>query len=206
MSRLRTNTSAVTTTAAGFINPVFDSQRVFRAVLEATSRPGRLAALQPRVTAPSPLLATAAEILLALADYETSIWLDGDLARTVDTASYLRFNTGAKITADPAQATFAVICDVASMPCFTAFAQGTPEYPDRSTTLIVQVERLTGLSNVFEGPGIDGRIAFAAEPSPPDLVRQLAGNRATYPCGVDLIFAAATTIAALPRSVRLVKD
>lgn len=200
------NTPAVTATVGGFDHPVFDSQRVFRAVLEATSRPGRLIPFQPCVIAPAPLLATAAEILLALADYETAVWLDDELTRTIDAASYLRFHTGAKITTDPARATYAVICDVSAMPPFTAFAQGTPEYPDRSTTLIVQAGRLSALGQVYEGPGIDGRIHFSAEPSPPDLARQLAGNRAAYPCGVDLIFAAATTIAALPRSVRLVKD
>jgi alpha-D-ribose 1-methylphosphonate 5-triphosphate synthase subunit PhnH len=203
---VRTQSLAMAAPAPGFVHPVFDSQRVFRTILDCVARPGRLTPMNSSVVAPPPLLATTAEILLAMADFETSIWLDEKLACTVEVAAYLRFYTGAKITINPSQATFAVICDVASMPSFTAFAQGSPEYPDRSTTLIVQAERLAGVGHVFEGPGIDGRIAFTAEPAPPDLTRQLTANRAAYPCGVDLIFAAATTIAALPRSIRLVKD
>ena len=91
------------------------------------------------------------------------------------------------------------------MPPLKVFAQGTPDYPDRSTTLLVQVDRLDGFGHTFEGPGINGRITFSAEPALPDFTRQLGENRAAFPCGVDLIFVTATTIAALPRSVRLVK-
>jgi alpha-D-ribose 1-methylphosphonate 5-triphosphate synthase subunit PhnH len=140
-----------------------------------------------------------------MADFETSIWLDDHLARTVEIAAFLRFHTGARLVSDPAQATFAVISDVASMPALSAFGQGTADYPDQSTTLLIQVERLESSGHTFEGPGINGRIAFAAEPSPPDFCNQLGENRAAFPCGVDLIFVTLATVAALPRSVRLVK-
>jgi alpha-D-ribose 1-methylphosphonate 5-triphosphate synthase subunit PhnH len=191
--------------AAGFVDPVFDSQRVFRTILDCVARPGRLTPLNSSVGAPAPLLATTAEILLAMADFETSIWLDDRLARTVEVAAFLRFHTGARLVNDPAQATFAVISDVASMPALKTFGQGTPDYPDRSTTLLIQVERLESSGHAFEGAGINGRIAFAAEPAPPDFFNQLGENRAAFPCGVDLIFVTLATVAALPRSVRLVK-
>ena len=140
--------------AAGFVDPVFDSQRVFRTVLDCVARPGRLTPLNSSIAAPAPLLATTAEILLAMADFETSIWLDDHLARTVEIAAFLRFHTGARLVSDPAQATFAVISDVASMPALSAFGQGTADYPDRSTTLLIQVERLESSGHTFEGPGI----------------------------------------------------
>ncbi len=206
MSNRRSQAPIATPTVSGFGDLVFDSQRVFRAVLEATSRPGRLIKLEPSVNPPRPLLATSAEILLALADYETAVWLDAELTSATDVGAYLRFHTGAKITDNPAQATFAVICDARSLPRFMDFSQGTPEYPDRSTTLLIQAERLVSQGHVFEGPGINGRICFSLEPSALELARQLTENRDLYPCGVDLLFAAPNLIAAVPRSVRLVKD
>jgi len=190
----------------GFSDPGAHSQRVFRAVLDAIARPGRIVALDPLVVAPAPLFATTADILLAMADFETAIWLDARLAVAPEVAAYLRFHTGAKIVTDPAEATFAAISDPSACPVLAAFGQGTADYPDRSTTLIIQSERLATSGRAFEGPGIDGRIAFSAEPAVPGLIAQLVQNRATFPCGVDLVFVTQSAMAALPRSVRLVKD
>lgn len=189
----------------GFADPGTDSQRVFRKVLDAIARPGRILTMQPLVIAPTPLFATTAEILLAIADFETTIWLDAPLAVVPEVAAYLRFHTGARIVTDPAQATFAAISDSAGMPAFAAFAQGTADYPDRSTTLIIQSERLLVSGHAFEGPGINGCVSLSAEPAPHDLGEQLAQNRAAFPCGVDLVFVTQSAIAALPRSARLVK-
>ena len=43
------------TLSAGLADPVFDSQRVFRATLEAFSHPGRIVTIDTAVPAPAPL-------------------------------------------------------------------------------------------------------------------------------------------------------
>lgn len=60
---------------AGFSDPVFDSQRSFRAVLEATSHPGRIIDVGTPIGAPPPLHPATAAICLALVDFETPVWI-----------------------------------------------------------------------------------------------------------------------------------
>ena len=87
---------------------------------------------------------------------------------------------------------------------FDAFALGSLEYPDRSTTLVVQVESLDqGNGVVLSGPGIPGTRLFAAAPLPARFRTQLIANREMFPRGVDLVLVSETAVVALPRSVRV---
>lgn len=186
--------------AAGFADPVFDQQATFRAAMWALSRPGRVEPIRAGLTPPAPLNAEAAALALALCDYETPLWLDPALAGAPAVADFLRFHTGAPIVADAAEARFALIAEPADMLDFYDFAQGSPEFPDASATLILQVESFTaGL--VLEGPGINGRATFGAAPLPADFIGRMAANRAGFPLGVDLLLAGAGGVAGLPRSV-----
>jgi alpha-D-ribose 1-methylphosphonate 5-triphosphate synthase subunit PhnH len=196
---------SIAAVAPGFVDAVHDAQRVFRTVLGALACPGRIERLDATLVPPPPLYPTAAAILLALADFETTIWLDDGLSDASEVAEFLRFHTGARVASSWRDADFALISAPERVPALSTFAQGTPEYPDRSTTLVIQVEAMTGAGWEFAGPGIPDRVQFSAAPLPLDFQRQLAENRARFPRGVDLIFATATDIAALPRSARIVE-
>jgi alpha-D-ribose 1-methylphosphonate 5-triphosphate synthase subunit PhnH len=187
----------------GFTNAVADSQAVFRIAMNAMARPGRALALPIGVAPPPPLASTAAALLLALCDFETAVWLDPPLADGRGVAEFLRFHTGARVVASAADAAFAVVADAARMPPLAGFRQGTPEYPDRSATLILQVEMLQASGWRLEGPGILGHALFSAAPLPPDFAEQVRVNRGRFPSGVDLFFVTGDAIAALPRSTRL---
>nr|QQZ51937.1 phosphonate C-P lyase system protein PhnH [Phenylobacterium glaciei] len=68
---------------------------------------------------------------------------------------WMRFHCGAPLTEDPKAAAFALITDLASSPALTAFNMGDAKYPDRSTTLVVQLPALEGGPQVeLTGPGI----------------------------------------------------
>ena len=183
--------------------PVIASQAVFRAVMDAMARPGEIKPLVPAPAAPAPLSPTAAAVALALFDYETPVWLDAPLTNTPQVADWIRMQTGARVTADPQTAAFAFLADPTRMPAFDAFSIGTAEYPDRSTTLVLQVENFgAGERLSLSGPGIAGARSFSSEPLPVDFVERLFANRALFPRGVDLILVSPTAVAALPRSVR----
>ena len=64
----------------GLADPAVDSQRVFRAVMWAMAKPGRMIEIGTRLAPPPPLTPATAAIVLALADFETPIWLDPMLA------------------------------------------------------------------------------------------------------------------------------
>jgi alpha-D-ribose 1-methylphosphonate 5-triphosphate synthase subunit PhnH len=180
-------------------------QTVFRAVMDAMARPGRINAFTALpASPPAPLNAGAAAVALCLADFETPVWLD-EAARGGDTAAWLRFHTGARITGDPREAAFAFVTGTRNAPDFQAFAPGTLDYPDRSTTFILQVEAFgSGATRMLAGPGIPDTAAFSASPLPDDFDARLAANHALAPRGVDFILVSPSAVAALPRSTRIV--
>jgi alpha-D-ribose 1-methylphosphonate 5-triphosphate synthase subunit PhnH len=195
--------SVQTAIHAAFRDGVRESQAVFRLAMRALASPGQIVRLDTPLEPPAPLFAPAAALLLTLCDFETSVWLDPVLADSAEVAAFLRFHTGARLVTSPADAAFAVIANAARMPALSAFAQGTPDYPDRSTTLLLQVETLAAAGWTLEGPGIRGTARFSAVPLPADFAAQMRANRAVFPCGVDILFATRTSLAALPRSTHL---
>lgn len=191
---------------AGFSNAALESQRVFRQCLQALSRPGVVVEVAAKLRGMEPLRAATAALLLTLADYETTVWLDGAARKAPDVGAFLRFHTGAPICDRPEDADFAVVLDPLAMPRLSDFKQGTAEYPDRSTTVLVQVARIRETGPVFKGPGINGSISFWADPLPADFATQLAGNRQSFPCGVDILLVAPAGIVGLPRSSTINAD
>jgi alpha-D-ribose 1-methylphosphonate 5-triphosphate synthase subunit PhnH len=190
----------------GFADPVLDSQAIFRAAMAAFAAPARsVAVTPPQLRLPQPLTPLAAALVLTLSDYETTLWLDPALATSADVTAFLRFNTGAVIVAEPAAAAFALISDVSAMQPLAAFGQGTAEYPDRSTTLILQVARIAATGFQFDGAGFETSRAFTASPMPADFAHQWRSNTALFPRGVDLVFSADHDLVALPRSSRLLE-
>jgi alpha-D-ribose 1-methylphosphonate 5-triphosphate synthase subunit PhnH len=193
--------------APGFSDPVLASQAVFRTVMEAMARPGLIATVDTEVAPPAPLGIAVASLALTLLDFETPVWLDPGLARASDIAGWFKFHTGASITADPGAAAFAFIADPADMPAFDRFCLGTVEYPDRSTTLVLQVDEFgNGQQLLLRGPGIPGARSFSAQPLPEDFPARLVANRELFPRGVDLILVSKDAVAALPRSLSVVTE
>lgn len=188
---------------AAAANPAFESQAAFRAAMDAMARPGDIRILRGP-GAPAPFAPATAALLQSLADYETPIWLD-DKFNVPAVSEWIRFRTAAPIVEHKSAAAFALIADPLRMPDFTQFALGSEEYPDRSTTLIVQVENFRGAAISIAGPGIKGRRSFAATPLPADFAGRLDANRELFPRGVDLVLVVGDEIVGLPRSVRIVK-
>ena len=185
-------------------DPVLAAQAVFRAVMNAMARPGTIHNIAGVDAAPAPMSGTLAAIANSLFDHDTPLWLDETLTGAAPVADWLRFHTGARIVTAPDEAQFALIADPARSPPFGAFNIGTPEYPDRSTTVIFQVRSLkSGAPLTLAGPGVLGSKRFCASPIPGDLAARLAVNRGLFPRGIDLLLIADGAVAALPRSVRL---
>lgn len=192
---------------AGFANPVFASQSVFRAVMNALARPGTTWNLPADVAGPAAMAAGMAAIALALIDHDVPVWLDAALAKTDEAASWLKFHTGAPLVGDHAQCAFALIGDGEAMPQLDRFALGTDEYPDRSTTLIVQVKSLTdGPSLTLSGPGIRGTTVCRPDGLPADIAHRLVANRALFPRGVDLVLVTGSELLAIPRSTHVTQQ
>jgi alpha-D-ribose 1-methylphosphonate 5-triphosphate synthase subunit PhnH len=176
----------------GFADRPVEAAHAFRAALGAMARPGtvhRVAGARP----PAPLSPAAGALALTLADGDTPLWLapslDGEALR-----AWLRFHTGAPF-AVPGEARFA-FGRWEELP-LDAFAIGTPEYPDRSATLLVEVDEI-GREHRLTGPGIE-REAWLTVPDP----GWHRANRARFPLWLDVFLACGDRLAALPRTVRV---
>jgi len=188
----------------GFADPVFNAQTVFRAVMDAMARPGSVQPLPALARPPAPLSGTAGAVALALCDNDTPLWLDPALHSSAAIGSWLGFHTGAPLANTPADAHFAFVATPAEMMALDGFSQGTQDYPDRSTTLILQVSDLTsGAPLLLEGPGIEARATIAPAQMPRHFIEQWKQNIQRFPRGVDIILATSGGIACLPRTTRI---
>jgi alpha-D-ribose 1-methylphosphonate 5-triphosphate synthase subunit PhnH len=188
--------------SAGFADKVFAAQSTFRAVMEAMARPGSVQRVTAEVAAPAGLMRGAAAIALTLFDHDTAIWLDPRLGGV---AAWLKFHTGASVVADPGSANFALAADGAALPELERFALGDNEYPDRSTTVILQVESLgEGRAYELRGPGIDGSAILRASAAPDDLFDRLTINEKLFPRGIDVVLVHDDAMVAIPRTTRLI--
>jgi alpha-D-ribose 1-methylphosphonate 5-triphosphate synthase subunit PhnH len=188
----------------GFADPVLDSQRTFRAVLDAMAHPGRVVTVNGP-DGPPPLGPAAAAVCLALLDYDTPLWLDA-AAATTETVGYLRFHCGVPVVEAPGAARFALSADAGALASLDAFDAGTDERPDRSATLVLQVAGLGDEDGRrLRGPGIAGttRLTVSGAPWLWDAVR---ANGTRFPRGVDVLLCAGARLAALPRTVRVEGD
>ena len=194
---------AETMIAPGFSDPVFQSQAAFRALLTALSEPGTLQQVASEIAPPEGLATATATALLTLADYETPVWLPETL-RNGPAGAWLRFHCAAALVDDPREAAFAVIDGAAGEPKLSTFNLGTDQFPDRSTTVIVQVAALdSGPALTLAGPGILGSRNITPRGLRTGFVEELRENGTLYPLGVDVLLAHGEGLIGLPRSTQV---
>ena len=178
----------------GFGNVPLESSIAFRAVMDAMARPGIIGSVSG-ARPPQPLSIAAGTVLLTLADATTPVYLaagfDGDPVR-----DWLRFHTGAPIVGR-AEAVFAIGDWQALLP-LEAYRIGTPEYPDRSATLIVEMPVLEAEGARLSGPGIKEIHNLGL----PDIAA-FRRNALLFPLGLDFIFTSGDRVAALPRTTKV---
>ncbi|MEM7269066.1 MAG: phosphonate C-P lyase system protein PhnH [Pseudomonadota bacterium] len=178
----------------GFANAQVDAAYAFRAVLDAMARPGTITQIVG-ATPPAPLSIAAGSVLLTLCDGETPLHLAG-AADCKAVRDWITFHCGAPLVGRD-RAMFVVGTWEALIP-LTDYAIGTPEYPDRSATLIVETETLAPEGPRLTGPGIESEAALNLP-----AVEPLQMNAALYPLGLDVIFCAGDQVAALPRTTKV---
>ena len=193
--------------AVAFADPAVESQAAFRAILRAIASPGAIESCGQGLAPPSPLSPAAAAAILTLADFETPLWIAPSLAAGGEAVAYLKFHTGAPLAASPDEAAFALIDLERDSLDLMSFAQGAPDYPDRSTTVVAQTRSLSRRSGIrITGPGVRGTADIEFGPTPSDFRAQWEANHSRFPLGVDLILAHGSELAVLPRSVRITGD
>ncbi len=191
------------TQLTGFTDTAHDAQTTFRALLNALARPGMVQTTSV-LTPPIGLEPGCAAACLTLLDLETVVWLQPGLSK--DVRSWLLFHTGCRFTDEPRAANFALIWQMATAPELAEFSWGTVEYPEASTSLLVQLPELTGGETVtLQGPGILPETNVSL-PLPPAFWHQWQTLTAEYPLGLDCWYFARNQVIGLPRTAKLVTE
>lgn len=182
-----------TALTGGFADPAIDAAHAFREIMTVMARPGHIATISG-ASPPAPLSVAAGIVALTLCDTDTPLFL-GPTYDSADVRDWITFHTGAPFCG-PDSAMFALgAWD--DLPLHD-FPIGTPEYPDRSVTLIVEQPKIIAQGATLRGPGIDTTASLNV---PNVLTHQM--NHARYPLGFDVIFTSDTQIAALPRTTQV---
>ena len=197
-------TTPLASLATGFDDSAHEAQQVFRAVLDAFAHPGRIVALSSTIEVPAPLSLATAGFLLTLVDRETPLYLAPAFSSD-EAVQYVRFHTGAPLVLRKADAVFAVIsADRAAPPdgYLGGFAVGSDAWPDRSATLVIELPSLHGgPRRTLRGPGIEDTAEIDVAGLDASFWGEWAANKALFPCGVDVVFAAGAELLALPRGI-----
>jgi alpha-D-ribose 1-methylphosphonate 5-triphosphate synthase subunit PhnH len=159
-------------------------QQTFRVLLNAMARPGSISQLPvPEQPSQSRLLAVAE----ALVDHEVTFAALPERPDLVDAVLRL---TGSRVasleTADY------VFCEGATLAeALARVKDGTLEYPDRSATLVCEVQDVHEPTSDYielSGPGINGSIRVHVHGFEPEARAAFAERNAMPPTGVDVVF------------------
>ncbi len=195
--------TALQNVGAGFADPVFSAQSVFRLVLDAMAQSGRIAAVPDAASAPAGLDVASTAVALTLFDYETPLWLDPAL-RGVEAETYLRFHCGCPLVEDTQTAAFGLVTAPRYMPRLGEFSIGSDQYPDTSATLVIQTGGLADEGPIrLTGPGIKDSASVAIDGLPDWFWPDWDVNHGCFPTGIDLIFTSGNRVMCLPRSIKV---
>lgn len=180
-----------------------DSQRVFRAVLEALARPGTPMAL------PSELLRVLVPVIvpvLALADLSTEVcvlepagdrWADAITAAT----------SAPTWPAEMAKLVAAV--RPVSADEVRGFARGSADAPQDAALVALSVREVRGGPRRWglSGPGIHGTATIAPQGLPAGFVAARAEAVAAYPAGIDILLVTDDgRVVGLPRTTTITEE
>jgi alpha-D-ribose 1-methylphosphonate 5-triphosphate synthase subunit PhnH len=192
------NAEAINYFRYGFDDSAHGSQQTFRAIFAAMEHPGQLVTIRENPIAPEVFNSASAATCLTLLSYETPVWTDVDWRNPA--INWLQFGCGSAVVTEPCMANFAIITKPATMPPLDCFRVGRYEYPEKSTTIIVQVDDiLPGTANKYSNLFVDNTAQLDLKGVPNKFWNQWQQLSGLYPVGIDIFFTCDDVLIALPK-------
>ena len=181
---------------------VFDSQRVFRLVLEAVSNPARVVHIKEYADKLRGDYPAFLAVAMTLMDNEVSFNACGNHPLSDEIAS-LTLTKEEEIGA----ADFIFVCDPDDLKNVIENAKcGTLSDPHKSATVIIRNDDGPACPITLYGPGIDGQKEVRATQTVKDALALRDAQHYEYPQGVDLFFISDKgELFVIPRLVKKVK-
>jgi alpha-D-ribose 1-methylphosphonate 5-triphosphate synthase subunit PhnH len=189
------------------LDPIRDTQAIFRTTLNALSWPGAVRGL-PVEAAGAPVNPWAAGLLITLLDHEVTFavepFQDGETLER-----FVRQRTNAA-TAPPSEADFVLAAATGVDPELPLrLKRGSLAFPDDGATLVLMVDALGqpergGLLLGLSGPGVSSGHTLRVTRLAAEVIAARNEAVSAYPCGIDLLLVDSEgRLAALPRSTEI---
>ncbi len=177
-------------------------QAVFRALLDAMARPGKVNPLPAQASGAGAAPGILA-VMTCLVDHQAAYWISPALGEEVERA--LSYRTTAR-RVQAADAGFVAVDGPGAVHAVSRASVGTIEYPDEGATVIISCDSLTRgpVRLTLYGPGVCGAGTLRVAGVPVEAFRTVSRRNRDFPLGIDLILVAADNSAAcIPRSNRI---
>lgn len=190
---------------------IFDAQKHYRILLQATARPGTIGQLDDAAL-DIPSQYKRATALLALTLFSGDCTYFSDFA-SPDGCGFLNRETLAR-PADAAHADFLILANAHSVEALRQARLGSLQFPEFGATVIAQVEAISpapihgALRLKLTGPGIETTAEVYILGASPEYFSALRERNSEFPMGVDAFFtcdslSAGPCVLALPRTTRV---
>ncbi|MCL2140687.1 MAG: phosphonate C-P lyase system protein PhnH [Dehalococcoidia bacterium] len=178
---------------------VFDSQQVFRLILEAMSNPTRTVSIKEYAGKLYGEQDVFLAVAMTLLDNETSFSTCGSHSLSDEIASLTLAKNGKVGVAD-----FVFVCDPIDIKSVIEEAKcGTLADPHKSAAVIIRNDSEPDCRMNFSGPGIDGHITVGVSGLVKEAITVRDAQCYEYPQGIDLIFISSEgEFFAIPRLIR----
>ena len=181
---------------------VYDSQKVFRLILEAASNPTRVVNIKESADKLFGSCPAFLAVAMTLLDNETGFAVLGDDRLCDEIVSLTLARREETQSAD-----FLFACDPGGLKAAIETAKcGTLSDPHKSATVIIRNDGEPTESLLLFGPGIDGSITVQATQTVKDAIILRDAQNYEYPQGIDLVFVSSNgELFAIPRLVKVVQ-
>ncbi len=188
---------------------VFDSQKIFRVLLDTFARPGKINKITDlKIKPPLNVSKVALGIFFTLLDLEVGFYVwcfDEQKRRKIE--EYIMLNTGSN-PRDLESADFVLALNELSE--LKKVKKGSLEYPDQGATVVRVVEEigenLEGDFLTLTGPGINGKKTVSLRGVKRKEIIEIIEVNKDFPLGIDFLFVdKKDKVFALPRSTKIVE-
>ncbi|CAB1077425.1 hypothetical protein D1AOALGA4SA_5214 [Olavius algarvensis Delta 1 endosymbiont] len=179
------------------------SQETFQAIFAAMEHPGQLVTIPHNPAAPDILNWASAATCLTLLARETPVWIDIDQQNSA--VSWLQNRCQSSVVTEPCMANFAIVTRPDNMPDLEYFRVGTYDYPEKATTVLIQVEDiLPDIAYSATGIGFDQRPQLELKGLSERFWHQWRRLSGRHPLGIDVFITCEDVLTALPKSARYI--
>ena len=171
----------------GFDDLALGSHQTFRAIFAVMEHPGQIVTIHEYPDVPDVYNSASAATCLTLLEYETPVWTDVD--RKSPAISWLQVECESSVVTEPCLADFAIITKPGSMPDLDYFRTDPKKYPEKATTIVVQVDDILPVTDnkyfdIFLGR--DGQLELNGVPK--KFRNQWQSLSGLYPLDIDIFF------------------